>query len=155
MLALGLLLAQYFAWMWLQPTISADPLGSVAVGFWLGQVGALILSLFVCVFGFTPPIAVTLMPRQVHLRRGKQERVLPTDAITSVQSISALLYHRHYARYATTEAFINRMTPQVLILHTPDAPVALGLLPEDHKTALHLLEDQLAPTFEAPIAQVA
>ena len=155
LLALGLLLAQYFTWLWLQPAIIADPLGPVAVGFWLGQVGTLTLSLFVCLFGFTPAIELTITPRAVQLHRGAQERVLPYATITSVESISALLYHRHYARYAATGAYINRMTPQILILHTPEAPFALGLPPEDHTTVLHLLQDQLAPTYEAPIAQVA
>ena len=157
MVALGLVLAQYFAWMWLQATIMADPLGPVAVGFWVGQVGTVFLAFAVCVVGFTPPIAVTLTPTEVHLRRGSKAHVLATEAITSVASISPLLYYRHYARYAATEVFINRMTPQVLMLHTSEAPVALGLLPKDHEAAVHFLERQAqqAPTFEASIAHVA
>ena len=46
-------------------------------------------------------------------------------------------------------------TPRVLLLHTPEAPVALGLPQEDHDVLLHLLEDRLTPTFDVPIAQVA
>ena len=155
MLALGLLLAQYFAWMVLKPVILAAPAGPVAMAFWLGQVSTVALSLSTCVVGFAPALAVTLTPTHLHLRQGRHERVLPYDAIIATESISALTYHRHYRPYAATQAFVNRMTPEVLLLHTPEAPVALGLLPEDHDTVLHLLEDRLAPLFDAPVARVA
>ncbi len=155
MIALGLLLAQFFTWMWLKPAILAAPDGPVAVAFWVGQVGALALGLLTCVVGFTPAVTVTATPTGLHLRRGRHERALRYDAITSAESISALLYHRHYGKYAATQAFVNRMTPRVLLLHTAEAPVALGLLPEDHDALLHLLEERLALAFEASIVQVA
>ena len=155
MLGLGLLLAQYFAWVWLQPAIQAAPGGPVAMAFWISQLSALVLGLGTCVVGFTPAITVTMTPEGLHLRRGRHERLLDYEAITSAESIPALLYHRHYGQYAATQAFVNRMTPRVLMLHTAEAPVALGLPPDDHDAVLHLLEEHLAPTFEAPIAQVA
>ncbi len=155
MLGLGLLLAQYFAWVWLQSAILATPGGSVAAAFWLAQLGGLALCVTTCIIGFTPAVTVTMTPAGVHLRRGRHEHVLRYDAITSAESIPALLYHRHYGQYAATQAFINRMTPRVLLLHTPDAPVALGLLPDDHDAVRHLLEERLTPAFDVPIAQVA
>ena len=155
MLALGLLLAQFFAWMWLKPAILAAPTGPVALAFWMSQVGALVLVLLTCVVGFAPAISITLNPTHLHLRRGRHECVLRYDAIRATESISALVYHRHYGQYAATQAFVNRMTPRVLLLHTQQAPVALGLLPEDHDTVRHLLEDRLTSTFEMPVAQVA
>ena len=154
-LLLGVLLAQYFAWVWLKPAIEAAPLGPTAVAFWMSQVGMLAACLFTCVLGFTPAIAVSLTPTGLHLRRGKHEHVLPYNTITSAESISALLYYQHYARYAATQVFVNRMTPRVLLLHTPEAPFALGLPPDDHDTLLHLLEERLAPPFEPSIARVA
>jgi hypothetical protein len=155
LLALGLLLAQFAAWTWLKPAITAEPLGPMAVAFWIAQLGALILTGSICVVGFTPPLSVMLTPTQVELRRGRHERLVPYAEITAVASISALLYHRHYSRYAATDVFVNRLPPRVLLLHTPAAPIALGLLPEDHDTVMRLLEDRLTPTFEASIAQVA
>ena len=155
MIALGLLLAQYFAWVWLKPAILAAPGGPVAVAFWLGQLGALVLGLSTCVVGFTPAISVAATPTGLHLRRGRHELTVPYDAITAAESISALLYHRHYGQYAATQAFVNRLTPRVLLFHTPEAPIALGLLPDDHDSVLHLVRERLTPVYEAPIAQVA
>ncbi len=155
MLALGLLLAQFFAWMLLKPVIQAAPAGPVAVTFWIGQVGAVVLCLSTCVVGFAPAIVVTATPSGLLLRRGDHERELRYEAITATASITALAYHRHYGRYAATQAFVNRMTPRVLLLHTPEAPVALGLLPEDHAALLHLLEERRAPSFDVPAARVA
>lgn len=154
-IALGLLLAQFLAWLWLQPTILADPSGPTAIAFWLSQIGAVILCLSTCVVGFTPAVVVAVKPTGLHLRRGTHERTLRYDEITSVESISARRYYRHYGRYAATDAFVNRFTPDVLLLHTPGGPVALGLSPDDHDAVLHLLDDHRAPSFEMPIAQVA
>jgi len=155
MIALGLLLAQFLAWMWFQPAILADPTGPTAIAFWLSQVGALMLCLFTCVVGFTPAVVITMTPTALHLRRGRRERTLRYDEITSVESISALRYYRHYGRYAATDAFVNRLTPEVLLLHTLDGPVALGLPPEHHDAVRHHLEDHLALPFEMPVARVA
>ncbi len=94
-------------------------------------------------------------PKGLHLRRGTHELTLRYDEITSVESISARRYHRHYGCYAATDAFVNRLTPDVLLLHTPDGPVALGLPPEPHDAVRHHLEDHLALPFEMPVARVA
>ena len=155
MLVLGLVLAQFLTWMWFQPPILADPAGPVAIAFWLSQVGGLMLCLFTCVVGFTPAVVITMTPTGLHLRRGAHERTLPYDEITSVESISARRYYQHYGRYAATDAFVNRLTPDVLLLHTLDGPVALGLPPEHHDAVRHHLEDHLAPPFEMPVARVA
>ena len=155
MIALGLLLAQFLAWMWFQPAILADPTGPTAIAFWFSQVGALLLCLFTCVVGFTPAVVIVVRPTMLHLRRGTRERTLRYDEITSVESISALRYYRHYGRYAATDAFVNRLTPEVLLLHTLDGPVALGLPPEHHDAVRHHLEDHLALPFEMPVARVA
>ena len=155
MIALGLLLAQFIAWLWLQPVILAAPTGPVAMAFWVSQVGALMLALLTCVVGFAPAVVVSVGPLGLHLRRGRHERTLRYTEITSVESISARRYYRHYGRYAATDAFINRLTPEVLLLHTLHGPVALGLPPDDHDAVRHHLEVCLAPPFEMLVAQVA
>lgn len=155
MIALGLLLGQFMTWLWLQPAILAEPTGPVAVAFWLSQVGGLMFFLLTCVVGFTPAVVVSMKSTGLHLRRGTRERILPYTEITSVESIAARRYYQHYGRYAATDAFINRLTPDVLLLHTPDGPVALGLPPDDHTAVLHHLENHLAPPFAMPVARVA
>lgn len=155
MIVLGLVLAQFLAWLWLQSAILADPTGPVAMAFWLGQVGGLMLCLFTCVVGFTPAVGVTMAATGLCLRRGSRERILPYAEITSVESITALRYYRHYGRYAATDAFVNRLTPDVLLLHTPGGPVALGLPPKDHDALRRHLEDHLAPVFGEPVVRVA
>ena len=155
MIAIGLLLAQFLAWMWFQSAILADPTGPTAIAFWLSQVGALMLCLFTCVVGFTPTVVITMTPTALHLRRGKHERMLRYDEITSVASLSARRYYQHFGRYAATDAFVNRLTPEVLLLHTLDGPVGLGLPSEHHDAVRHHLEDHLAPPVERPVARVA
>jgi hypothetical protein len=155
MILLGMVLAQFMAWLWLQGAILADPTGPVAVTFWLGQVGGVLLCLCTCVVGFTPAVDVIVTATGLRLRRGAHERTLSYAEITSVESIAALRYYRHYGRYAATDAFINRLTPHVLLLHTPGGPVALGLPPKDHDALRRHLEERRATVFEAPVAHVA
>lgn len=155
MLFLVLLLVQFGAWAWLKPAIAAAPTGSTAVIFWMSQGGALLFYLLTCVVGFAPPVTATVTRTGLHLRYGSQERTLSFNDITAVASISALAYYRQYAPYAATQRFVNRMTPRVLLLHTPDAPVALGLLPDDHDALLHHLHAHRTPAFDVPIARVA
>jgi hypothetical protein len=155
MLLLGLLLAQYLIWALLNPTILSDPAGPVALTFWGTQVGGFVLCGLLCFLGFKPAVSASIEPNGIHLRQGQCTASLTYDEIESVEPLSALLFHRHYARYAATQAFISRMPATLLLIRTPDDPVVVGLRPEDHTALLHHLNAEQAPVFDLPTARVA
>jgi len=152
---LGLLLIHFLAWTKVQPAIEADPTGPTGLVFWLSQLGGLLACVLVGILGFAPAIDLTVTATALILRQGTRECTLPYTEILSVTAISALHYHRHYACYAATQAFVNRLTPQVLLLQTADGPVVLGLLGDDHATVQAHLEKRLLHAGTPTIARVA
>ncbi len=135
MILLGLLLVQCLAWTFLNPAAS-----------WLSQVGALTLCVVTCVLGYKPAITVTCTEIGLCLCQGLRALKLDYTEITSIETISALLFHRHYRRYAATEAFVNRMERDLLLLETTHGPVVIGLPPRDHAAlVLHLEAQQTSP----------
>lgn len=135
-LALGLLLANYLAWALLQDAILADPDGSVALGFWTVQVTALMVVLAGAIVGFKPPIRVVCDSQGLTITEHERTLHLPRTDIQSLDTISATLYHRHYRRYAQTQAFVNNMPETLLLLETITGPVVLGLAPEDRAACI-------------------
>ncbi|MFQ5571422.1 MAG: hypothetical protein ACE5G0_17225, partial [Rhodothermales bacterium] len=106
MILLGLILAQYVAWMFLKPAIVAEPIGTVAMTFWGCQIGGVMVCVLTCVLGFRPALTVTTTEGGLHLHQGTHTLTLAYNDITSVEPISPLLFHRHYGRYAATQVFI-------------------------------------------------
>lgn len=135
---LGVLLLQYAAWAVLQPYVG--PGAPHETAFWLGQVGALLLAGSACGVGFAPAVRVTWDGRQLTLRRGREIVRVDGEAIRHVERISALRYHRHERRYAATRAFIGRMPPVLLALHTAAGLVVLGLGDADQRDLWARLE---------------
>ncbi len=152
---LGLLLGQYLAWALLKPAILGAPGGPEAVAFWTAQLGALAVILAVGIVGFRPAVAVTVAADRLHLAQGRRALTLAFDEIDAVAPVSAQRLHRHYARYAATHVFANRVTPEALLLQTAFGPVAVGLLPADHAALQTLLEARLALAFPLPARRVA
>lgn len=155
MLALGFLLTQYLAWALLKSAILAEPGGTVAIAFWLFQIVGLGLCVGGCVVGFAPAITVTCSPMELHLQQGSKTLALSLEDILSAETISGLQFHRHYARYAATQAFVNQVHDEVLLIKTARWPVVLGLAPEDQKALQQHLNDHALPVFSARMAQVA
>ncbi len=146
-IGLGVLLAQYGAWALLQPALTADPTGPLAVVFWGVQLCVFTLVGLTCLLGFQPSVEVICTASGLSMRQGERHLTLAYEAIDDAEPLAPLLFHRHYRRYAATRAFVYRPTGALLLLHTADGPVVLGLLEAD-LTALHRhLDARLAPTY--------
>lgn len=139
LLALSLLLANYVAWGLLEARILADPEGPIALWFWAGQVAAVVVAVGVAVIGFKPAIEVVCGADGIAIETKKQPLNIARADIQSFETISATLFHRHYRRYAATHIFVNHIPETLLLLHTTQGPVVLGLSDHDLSACiLHL-----------------
>jgi hypothetical protein len=152
-LALALVLAHYVAWALLQPVVAADPGGPVALAFWGLQAGSVLLFLLTCVAGVRPAACVRYTRALLEVRRGTRVRRLALSEIHRAGALSPLRYHRHYRRYAATEAFVDRLRTDLLLLRTRDAVVVLELPDADRQRLLAYVEATRAPS--AHVAHVA
>ncbi len=155
MVLLALLLGQFLAWVALKEAILAAPDGPVAVAFWLAQGAGVALCLLTCVIGFRPAVTVRVEATGLTLRQGRRALTLAYDEIAAARPLPARRFHRHYARYAATQVFANRYTPEVVLIETARGPVVVGLLPDDQADLLRRLQAPRAPAFHAPAARVA
>lgn len=138
-IVVGLAVAQYLAWTVLQ-LVHPAPSPTVLGLFWAAQLALVLLSGLTCLLGKQPPVTVTFGTDALYLHQKPRVVEVRCDRITAAESISALLFHRHYRRYAETRVFVNRVPPTLLLLHTDDGPVVLGLPEEDRHAVLAHLE---------------
>lgn len=147
-IALALVLSQFLGWAMLQPEARG-------LTFALFQVLLAGLYALVCLVGRQPEIRVTLNRKGIEITRRTASTILPwrlsrseetaqidLREIVRVTTISAELYYRHYARYASTRAFVNRIPPKLLMIELHDGPVIFGLAPSDLVTFLEALEER-------------
>ena len=150
-----LVLAQYVGWAFVRQSVTEDPGGPVALAFWGVQLAAVALYVLGCVVGFQPAVEVLATAGGVRIRRGKETLTLAADEVLRTETVPALLFHRHHRRYAGTRVFINRMPPEVLLLHTEAGPVALGLTAADRDALIADLRARRSVTFEVADTRVA
>ena len=146
-LVLGLLVAHYLCWAFLQATIVNNPDGTTAILFWVGQVGSILVVGAFCFTGFRPALHVTVAPKGdedgdvLALEQGATALDLPLDAIEQVRLISARQFHLYDRRYAATRIFAGRLPDTVLRLTTPEGPVIIALeSTDDNKRLLNVLQ---------------
>lgn len=136
-IALVLVLSQYIGWAIVQPQ---DPFPV----FTLFQVLLAGLYALVCLVGRQPQIRVRLKDDGIEIGRREASGLAPwrLEREETVESISyrqirristvdAEAYYQHYARYAGTRAFVNRIHPKLLMLKVRGGVVILGLEPSD------------------------
>ncbi len=143
-IALALILTNFLAWTWLRPAVLGDPRSSITLVFWTGQITGVLLFVLTCVVGFAP--AAVIKPGDTHLilRQGRRTAALPYASITQVVSVSALCYYRQYRPYAATQSFLNRVTPDVMIVWADGVPYAIGLPPKHHPVLLEYLRQRIS-----------
>lgn len=143
-LALMLLMGHYLGWALLKPYLTGEP--SRQLWFWAGQLGSAALWGATGLLGFKPGVTATCTPTTLRLAQGGRTRTVNREAIERASLVSATCYYRHYRRYAATDVFVGRVPDEVLLLHTPEGPVAVGLADSDDRTALlQMLEGAPAP----------
>jgi hypothetical protein len=133
----GVLLGQ---WGWMLGRAHPVAYG-VAAGLGWAVIGA------ACFGGWRPRLHVRVGGGALHIARGAEALVVPLGEVERAERIAAAEYHRHWARYAATRAFVNRLGDEVLLLRTARGPVVLGLGPSE----LSRLEARLAPAEPRPL----
>ena len=130
----------YLGWAFLQPLIVADIDGPVAMMYWASQAGSSILCFLTCILGFLPAIHISRVPGEVTIRQGSRICRINEEDLLELSTTSALIFHRHYQRYAATQSFVNRIEQTLLLLRTPHGLVVLGLPAEDRKALTDALQ---------------
>lgn len=132
LLATGLVLAHLLLWSVLPPT---GPRLAAALG-------GTLLVLLPALVGRQPSITVACEKNRLQIRQQPQSLSVSVRAIERHEQVEAQAYHRHWRRYAGTRTFVNHIPDRVLLLHTSDGPIAVGLALPDQQRLL----DQLATT---------
>ena len=140
-LVLVLAAAQFLAWTYLEPAIAAAPRGNTALGFWTGQIAAVLLLFFTAVLGRAPSVRITLHNESMELCQGARTASVDFSEIMAVHSAGALSYHREHGPYADVQPFISGMPPSVLVVLTTRAVFGVGLPPPEHEYLLSVLRE--------------
>jgi len=151
-LTIILLMAHYLGWALLSSTLSASEAWETV--FWQTQVGSVLVLVGLGLVGFRPTVRVTCQSDAVTLQQGDQTRTLSPSDVQDVRLISAQHYHRHYRRYAATEAFVSAIPEQVLCVRTDDGPVIVAHPESEAQAALldhfHALAAPASKTMARP-----
>ena len=146
-LVLAVVVAQFFAWSFLEPALSADPGGNAATVFWTGQIAAVLLLLFGVVLGRAPQLVVTLHQLHLAVRQGGREATVALSEIDTVRTVTSLQFHREYWPFADVRAFICGTPPLVVVVETPRGVLGIGLPASEHKELCSALRESVS---EAP-----
>jgi hypothetical protein len=127
-IAAGTILLHYLIWFLLQPYRST----SLLLYVWGVQAGVWLLILALCVYGFKPSFTVRFVPEGLDIAQGARSLLLPREDIRGITTVSALRFHRHHRLYAGTQAFVNKMEIDLLVLHTFEGHVVLSVPIRQH-----------------------
>ncbi len=143
-LVLAMVVAQFFAWSYLEPTLSADPGGNAATAFWVAQIAAVLLLIFGMGLGRAPQVVVTLHQHHLAVRQGSRKASVALTEIAAVRRVTALQFHREYWPFADARAFICGTPPLVVVVETPRGVLGIGLPASEHKELCSALRDSVA-----------
>ncbi len=150
-LALALLMSHYLGWALLKPVLVDNP--SWQLLFWAGQLASVAALSAVGLLGVRPGVTVACTPTGLELEQGSRTRTVDHDAIEQVDTVSATQYHRHYRRYAATDVFVGNLDNEVILLRTPDGPVAIALADPEEQAELLAHLDTVAADVPEPVPQ--
>ncbi|RMH63248.1 MAG: hypothetical protein D6685_07935 [Bacteroidetes bacterium] len=146
----GLLLAgvlgSMLGWVWLYPTLQADPSGATALRYAGAHLAVALAGFFLAGWGFRPAIHLTAADGRLRVRRGPHTVTIHAADLIAVATVDPLRYHRHERRYAGTTDFVNHPERDVLLLRTARGHVlALGLTAPDRAALIDWLATTPAP----------
>lgn len=150
-LALALLMSHYLGWALLKPMLVNNP--SWQLLFWTGQLASVAVLGAVGLLGVRPGVTVACTPAALELEQGSRSQKVPYDALEQVDTVSATQYHRHYRRYAATDVFVGTLENEVVLLRTPDGPVAIALADPEEQAELLAHLDSAAADVPEPVPQ--
>jgi hypothetical protein len=149
-MALALLMSHYLGWALLRSALTSQP--SWQIAFWAGQLGTVVLWAAVGLVGVRPGVAVTCTEDTLTLTQAGRTRTVSPSALDEVRVIAASRFHRHYRRYAATDAFVSAVPDEVVLLRTDDGPVVVALpSPDDQAALLQHLDAMRTPTADAAV----
>jgi len=151
----GLVIAQYLAWAILSPTIKAAPGGLEAQIFWYGQLGAGFLFFLTSILGFQPAIRIFGTADGLIIRRAGATHFIAYSDVERISECTPTVFYRHYALYAQTKAFVNRLEEDVLLIKTASGDVVIGLGTMDREALWAFLEARTMPVANNLAVQVA
>lgn len=102
--------------------------------FWQG--GGLIGVGLIGLVGVQPRTVVRWVHPMLQIDQGNWHL---TTRVMEVETISPLVFHRHYRRYQATRAFYTMLGKDLLLLHTASGPVVLGLAAVDQRALLAII----------------
>ncbi len=133
-------LAQQLSWAIVEPFVTSDPNGKVALAYWSGQVTFAGLILALGVVGFSPLFAVEIRTRDMKIYQdGKPVMQAALEDVDSIYRISAKEYHDVYRRATSTVTFATRVTTDVLVVVHGRKKLVLGLDDNEIDIAAKLL----------------
>ncbi len=131
MMLTAILIANFFAWAVLKSAILADPLGSVAIVYWIAQVISIGSFSALCIVGFQNGTTVTVTDGLVSIIHGDELVTLRRSRIDDVRVVSALLHHRHYRRYSNVTTYAAAASEAYVILRVAERVFSIGLKRKD------------------------
>lgn len=136
-----MMIANQVAWAFIRESVLAAPRGTAAVTFWLAQLAAVTLFITTCIIGFKEAVNITCTNSAVCIQQGKVQKIVPFNEIESAELIDGMTFHRHYALYAETQAFVNRKFNKQVLLRTNDGQaIVLGLPKTEMQAFLQTVE---------------
>lgn len=142
-LAAVLLVSQFLTWAYLHPLVAPG-------SFLAAQLVAAAAYAGVALIGRQPAQHVHVTDRGLRMERGAATLAVPYSEIRHVSTISAAAYYGHFARFAATQAFVNRMHGTLLMLDVASRPVILGLDPADLVEMERILSERTAASYSSP-----
>jgi hypothetical protein len=149
-----LLLTSLIIWALIKDQVVAEPQGTAALVFYVGQLlyaGTFVLT---CMLGFRPRIVVTLSRGMIEVRQGQGSMILRTRDIKNIEIVSGSTLPRHYRRFASLSEFSGRSQQNYLLLKTADRALVLGLTGPQQDEFLSLLRKEELPN-PIPLLRVA
>lgn len=150
-LALVLLMSHYLGWALLKPVLVDNP--SWQILFWAGQLASVAALSAFGLLGMRPGVTIACTPTNLEIEQGARSRTVSYDAIEEVDTVSATTYHRHYRRYAATDVFVSDLENEVVLLRTPDGPVAIALTDPEEQAELLAHLDTVEADAPEPVPQ--
>lgn len=137
-----LLLTSLIIWAIIKDRIVAEPQGTAALGFYVGQLLSVGMVVVTCVLGFRPRTVVTLSRGMIDVRQGRRSMILRTRDIKNIEIVPGSTLPRHYRRFADLSEFSGRSQQNYLLLKTADRALVLGLTGPQQAEFLSLLRQE-------------
>lgn len=150
MIFLIVLIANFVLWAALKPVLEAGgPVVPGAFLFRIAQPLSLILFVSICVIGFRRPIHVLITDPEVVITQGDRREQVRKSAITSIEIVPEVTWHRHYRRYRRVISFKGGRADEHVVIRAGERIITIAI---DGNAAQRLVDLVRAPAT-LPVSQ--